>query len=427
MKKILYIVLDGLGDLPIRELKNKTPLEAALTPNMDRLAQRGITGLVYPVAKDIAPESDIAVISLLGYDAYKYYTGRGPLESFAEGLNINDGNLALRVNFATVAEDSKTIKDRRVGRNLSTDEATALAKEINSKVTLSSATFEFKNTIGHRGVLVIRGMRSKLSGWITNTDPAYGREGVFGVAKEKFENIVAESCVMPGHEDSAEAKEAAALLNEFTHKSHKVLNEAAVNKKRVSENKMPATIILSRDAGDHLPKFPKIDTLYNIKFGSFVQMPVEKGIALLTGMEIIDVPDSTGHLDVDYPVWAKVALDSIKKYGGIYVHIKGPDEPAHDGDFNKKKEIIEAIDKYFFSDLLAKLDISNTIVAVTADHSTVCAMKAHSADPVPLLVCGGSVQPDGSMSFSEKSAKLGCIGAILGREIMPLLVKTAQE
>ncbi|KPK97009.1 MAG: phosphoglycerate mutase, partial [Omnitrophica WOR_2 bacterium SM23_72] len=177
MKKILYIVLDGLGDLPIKELRNKTPLEAAVTPNMDRLAQKGKTGLVYPVAKDIAPESDIAVISLLGYDAHKYYTGRGPLESFAEGLNINDGDLALRVNFATVAEDSKTIKDRRVGRDLITEEATALAKEINSKVTLSSATFEFKNTIGHRGVLVIRGMRSKLSGWITNTDPAYDREG----------------------------------------------------------------------------------------------------------------------------------------------------------------------------------------------------------------------------------------------------------
>ncbi|KPK97934.1 MAG: phosphoglycerate mutase [Omnitrophica WOR_2 bacterium SM23_72] len=427
MKKILYIVLDGLGDLPIKELRNKTPLEAALTPNMDRLAQKGKTGLVYPVAKDIAPESDIAVISLLGYDAHKYYTGRGPLESFAEGLTINDGNLALRVNFATVAEDSKTIKDRRVGRNLSTEEATALSREINSKVTLSSATFEFKNTVGHRGVLVIRGMRYKLSGWITNTDPAYEREGVFGVAKEKFENIVAESCAMPGYEDLPEAKEAAALLNEFTLKSHKVLNEAAVNKKRVSENKMPGNIILSRDAGDHLPKFPKIDTLYNMKFGSFVQMPVEKGIALLTGMEVIEVPDSTGHLDVDYPVWAKVALNSIKKFGGIYVHIKGPDEPAHDGDFNKKKEIIEAIDRYFFSDLLAQLDISHTVIAVTADHSTVCAVKAHSADPVPLLISGGSVQPDGSMSFSEKAAKLGSIGAILGREILPILVKTAQE
>jgi 2,3-bisphosphoglycerate-independent phosphoglycerate mutase len=427
MKKILYIVLDGLGDLPIKDLGNKTPLEAALTPNLDRLAQSGKTGIVYPVAKGIAPESDIAVISLLGYDAHKYYTGRGPLEAFAEGSVINDGDLALRVNFATVAEDGKTIKDRRVGRNLTTDEATALSKEINSKVTLSSATFEFKNTIGHRGVLVIRGMRSRLSGWITNTDPAYSREGVFGVAKEKFENLVAQSQPMPGYENSAEAREAALLLNEFTQKSYKVLNECAVNKKRLSENKMPGNVILSRDAGDHLPKFPRIDTLYNIRFGSFVQMPVEKGIALLTGMEIIAVPQSCGHLDVDYPVWAKVALDSLKKYDGIYVHIKGPDEPAHDGNFNKKKEIIEAIDKFFFASLLPELDMHNTVLAVTADHSTVCYVKAHTADPVPLLICGGNIKPDGSMSFSEKTAKLGSIGEIKGQDIMPLLVKSVQE
>ncbi|MDI6758512.1 MAG: alkaline phosphatase family protein [Candidatus Omnitrophota bacterium] len=426
MKKIFYIVLDGLGDLPIKELGNKTPLEAALTPNLDRLAQKGRTGIVYPVAKGIAPESDIAVISLLGYDAHKYYTGRGPLESFAEGITVNDGNVAFRVNFATVAEDGKTIRDRRVGRNLSTGEAAALAKEINSKVTLSGAVFEFKNTIGHRGVLVIRGIRSRLSGWITNTDPAYDREGVFGVAKEKFENFWIESLPMPGYENSQEAVEAAALLNEFTQKSHKVLNDSLINKKRLSENKMPGNVILSRDAGDRLPEFPPLQGLYNARFGSFVQMPVEKGIALLTGMEIIDLPESSGHLDVDYPVWAKVALESIKKYDGIYVHIKGPDEPAHDGDFNKKKEIIEAIDKYFFSPLLSKAEM-DTIIAVTADHSTVCAIKAHSADPVPLLISGPGVKPDGSLSFSEKAAASGSLGELLGQDIMPLLIKLAKE
>ncbi len=427
MKKILYIVLDGLGDLPLKDLGNKTPLEAALTPNLDRLAQKGITGFVYPVAKGVAPESDIAVISLLGYDAAEYYTGRGPLESFAEGLAVNDGDVALRVNFATVEPDGKTIRDRRVGRNLTTEEATALSKEINSKVTLSSATFEFKNTIGHRGVLVIRGMRSRLSGWITNTDPAYDREGVFGVAREKFENFVAISSPMSGYEKSPEAVEAANLLNEFTQKSNKVLDDSALNKKRVAEGNLPANIILARDAGDHLPKFPKIEAVYNIKFGCFVQMPVEKGIALLTGMEIIGIPQSSGHLDVDYPVWAKVALESLKIYDGIYVHIKGPDEPAHDGDYEKKKEIIEAIDKFFFNSLLGKLDLGDTVVAVTADHSTVCSIKAHSADPVPLLISGAGIKADGSLSFSEKATKFGSIGELKGRDIMPLLIKLAQQ
>lgn len=427
MKKILYVVLDGLGDLPVKELANKTPLEAAVTPNMDRLAQSGKTGIVYPVGRGIAPESDIAVISLLGYDAHKYYTGRGPLESFAEGLAVNDGDVAFRVNFATVAEDGKVIKDRRVGRNLTTEEAVALAKEINSKVTLSSATFEFKSTIGHRGILVIRGMHQKLSGWITNTDPAYGREGVFGVALEKFDNTVSTSVPMAGYENDLSAKEAAKLLNEFTEKSIKVLNEAGINKKRVSEGKMPGNLILSRDAGDRLPKFPPIKEVFNLKFGSFVQMPVEKGIALLTGIDIIDVPQSSGHLDVDYPIWAKIALDSIQKYDGIYVHLKGPDEPAHDGDFIKKKESIEAIDKYFFTSLLSQLDLANTIVAITADHSTVCAVKAHTADPVPLLVCGGNIKADGSMSFSERAAKLGSIGELLGNQILPFLINFSKQ
>ena len=428
MKKIIYIVLDGLADSPIEELGARTPLEAAFTPTMDRLAAIGKTGLVYPVAKNIAPESDIAVICLLGYDAQKYYTGRGPLEAFAEGLAIEDGNLALRVNFATVDSDGKTIKDRRAGRSLSAQEAGALAKEINSKVTLSAATFEFKNTVGHRAVLVIRGIRSQLSGKITNTDPAYARQGMFGIARENFTNLLEESCPLAGYEDSQEAKEAAFLLNEFTEKSQKVLNDSAVNKKRISENKLPANLILSRDAGDSLPKFPQVSLVYRgINFGCFVEMPVERGIALLTGMKIIEIPSSTGHLDVDYPVWAKVALDAIPKHDGIYIHIKGPDEPGHDGDFRKKKEIIQIIDQFFFSSLIPRIDLSNFIVCVTSDHCTVSNTGAHSSNPVPLLIAGAGIKPDGTKIFCEKAAALGSLGELKGQDILPLLVKLAQE
>lgn len=427
MKKILYVVLDGLGDLPIKELGDKTPLEAALTPNMDKLAQKGKTGIVYPVAKGIAPESDVAVICLLGYDAHKYYTGRGPLESYAEGLEIHDGDLALRVNFATVDKDGKTILDRRVGRNLTTEEAKELAQEINSKVILSSATFEFRATIGHRGVLVIRSQRGRLSGWITNPDPAYGREGVFGVALEKFPNTIQESRPVEGHESDPKAIEAAKLLNEFTLKAHQVLETAKINQKRVNEKKMPGNAIVSRDAGDSIPKFPSIRAAMNLKLGSFVQMPVEKGIALLTGIDVVELPLSTGKDEVDYPLWAETALKKIQDFDGLYIHIKGPDEPAHDGNFNKKKESIEAIDKFFFANLLPKLSLSDCIVAITADHSTPCKLKSHSADPVPLLVVGGAIKPDGSLSFSEKAAKLGSLGEITGQEVLPLLVKLAQE
>ncbi len=427
MKKILYIVLDGLGDLPIAELSNKTPLEAALTPNLDRLAQSGLTGIVNPVARGIAPESDTAVISLLGYEALKDYAGRGSLESLAEGLELGDGDVALRVNFATVGPDKKTITDRRVGRNLSDQEAASLVKEINSKVTLSSATFIFKHTVGHRGILVLRGMRSKLSSWISNTDPAYQRCGGVSVVREDFENLVGESHVLAGHEDSSEAGEAAATLNEFTLKSCDILNNSQINIKRIEEKKPPANILLARDAADRLPRLKSLQTLFGIKFGSFVQMPIERGIAMLTGMDIIEVPSSTGHVDVDYQVWAKVALDSLGDYGCIYVHIKGPDEPGHDGDFNKKKEVIEMIDKFFLGDLLAGLNLGDAILAVTADHTTVCAKSAHTADPVPLVICGGGIKPDGSMSFSEKTARLGSLGEIKGQDLLPLLVASAKK
>jgi len=425
MKKILYIVLDGLGDLPIPELDNQTPLEAAVTLNMDKLAKSGRTGIVYPVDKGIAPESDIAVISLLGYDAKEYYTGRGPLECFAKGLKVENGNLALRVNFATAHTDGKSILDRRVGRNLTTDEATALSKEINSKVKLSGATFEFSNTIGHRGVLVIRHKDKKLSGWITNTDPAYVREGIFGVAKEKYQNQVCQSQPMEDSENSTQAKESADLLNEFTQRSHQVLSQSEVNQKRIAQDKLPANIILSRDAGDHLPEFPSIKSLYNLNFGSFVQMPVEKGIALLTGIEIVDVPLPSGDLEVDYSIWAKIALKKILDFDGLYIHIKGPDEPAHDGNFLKKRETIETIDKFFFSPVLKKLNLKDIIIAVTADHSTVCKIRAHSADPVPLLISGNDIAPDGSLNFSEKTARSGSLGEMRGFELLPLLIKFA--
>lgn len=434
MKKILYIVLDGLGDRPHPKLNNMTPLEAASTPNMDGLACEGQTGLVYTVKKDIAPESDVAVISLLGYDAHKYYTGRGPLESYAEGLDIKDGDVAFRVNFATINDGGKIV-DRRVGRNLTTQEATLLAKEVNEKVKLTGATFDFRSTIGHRGILVIY-KNGQLSGDVTNTDPAYGKEGVFGVAKEKFENHVlkCESCSMEQGEskgkreaiEAAAAIAAAALANEFVEKSTRVLEASIINKKRQEAGKLKANVILLRDAGDRLPKMPSIKELYDVKFGSFVEMPVEKGIALLTGMDVIELPPLTHDAKRDYGVRAELVSKRMKDYDGLYVHLKGPDEPAHDGDYIKKKASIEDIDEFFFGPLLKRIDLDSCVICVTADHSTPCELKAHSADPVPILVRASGSKSDGSRQFSEKISANGAIGTLLGRDIMKLLIDKAR-
>jgi len=295
------------------------------------------------------------------------------------------------------------------------------------KVTLSDAVFEFKNTVGHRAVLVIRGIRSRFSGYINNTDPAYVRQDMFGIARRVFEPIAQKATPLAGHADDIAAQESAAVLNEFIEKSYKVLVASDINKRRIDQGQLPANYILTRSAGDKLPRFPQVQDIYGIKCGCFVQMPVERGIALLTGMEIIDVPRSTGHLDVDYPVWAKIALEALKQYDCLYVHIKGPDDPGHDGNYMEKKAVIEAIDVHYIGNLVAKLNLKEHILCVTSDLCTVCEMKAHSALPVPLLISGGNIKPDGSMSFSEKTCKLGSLGEMRARDILPLLVRYASQ
>jgi len=419
--KILYVILDGLGDRPIEEFGNRTPLEAASTPNMDSLARDGKTGLNIPVGEGIAPESDVAVISILGYEAEKYYTGRGPLECFAEGLEVKDGDLAYRVNFATIGENDELV-DRRVGRNLSSEEARKLGEEINQKVKLTShkADFWFRPTIGHRGVLLIRCYEGPLTHAVSNTDPAYGKHGVFGVAKEVFENKLQKCVPEPGFENEPRAVRACDLTNEFIQKSRQVLEKSEVNRDRVKQGKLPANVILTRDAGDSLPKFPKLPELYNLKFGSLVEMPVEKGIALLTGMEIIEVPPPTKNYKEDYQLRAKIVLENIPKYDLLYIHLKGPDEPAHDGNAELKKEIIALIDKYFFGNLLPAIDLSQTVIAVTGDHSTPCQLKAHSADPVPLLIYGKG--KDETSCFGESECRRGNIGKIPGNKILEVLL-----
>lgn len=414
LKHILYVLLDGLGDRPIGDLGGKTPLEAARHPKMDALAQAGCGGMVYTVGKGIAPESDIAVISMLGYDPMKTYTGRGPIEAFGSDMPMENGNLAVRCNFATV-DDDFTIIDRRCGRSLKTEEAQELADSINKEVRLSShpAEFEFKSTIGHRGVLLVKGKGGKLSGNITNTDPAYLKSEGLGIALKSFENKVKACEPLDG---SPESKRAAELLQEFTIKSNLVLKNHPLNRLRVAEGKPPANGILSRDAGSSLPKFRNINEVFGFEFASMVEMPVERGIALLCGMDVVQLPPATGDLKRDYAKKAEMASDLIETYGGVYVHLKGPDEPAHDGDFVAKVKSIEMIDEHFFSNL--KVDMKKTIVVVTADHSTPCSLKSHSDDPVPLIVAGLNIKSDGLLNFSETECRKGSLGLINGQEVL---------
>lgn len=410
-----------MGDLPSDTLEGKTPLEAADTPNLDFLAKTGKTGLMYTVRKGIAPESDVAVMSILGYDPFKFSTGRGIIEAVGADLNVKDGDLALRCNFATVDLENK-ITDRRAGRDLTVHETSELSAAINRSIELKSspANFEFKNTTGHRAVLVIKYDERALSANITNVDPAYQKVKGLGVVDAAAEMILKECKSL---DETEEAKASAELVNEFITKSRDVLENHHVNLKRISEGKLKANIILARDAGNRLPEFFNIGKENDLSFVSLTDMPVEKGLSKLVGMQAESLPPPSKDLREDCLLRVERLLDLLPLFDCFYIHIKGPDEPGHDGKFRIKRDMISIIDKYFFSKLLQKVRLDDVIICVTADHSTPCALKTHSDDPVPVLICGRGVERDGIVKFSEKECARGSLGLLQhGTELMPKLI-----
>ena len=420
--KLIFVAIDGMGDLPIESLGNKTPLEAAETPNLDSLAKKGKTGLMYTVRKGVAPESDVAVISLLGYDPFKYSTGRGVIEAAGVGLKMKDGDLALRCNFATLGQ-GKTILDRRVARSLSTEEASELTKAVNKEVKLTSypATFEYKNTLGHRAVLLIKSNASSLSSNITNSDPAYIIMNGIGVAKPDVE-MVLKTCEPTDNTEAS--KVSAGLVNEFIEKSHILWENHPINEKRAKEGKLKANVVLTRDAGHLLPKFFNINKRYDVNFAALADMHAERGIAQLAGMESSLLPPPTGNLQKDCEVRVKALLEALPKHDCFYIHLKGPDEPGHDGNCKLKTQVISAIDKYFFGPLLNQITLQDNLICVTTDHATPCALKVHSDTPVPVLISGDRFGNSTTVKFCEKECAKGSLGIIgCGCELMPKLME----
>jgi len=409
---MVYVLLDGVGDLPHPNLVGKTPLDAASTPNLDRLAKNGTMGQVITVGKGIAPESDIAVFNMLGYK-FKHddYAGRGVVEAIGIGIDFKDGDLALRGNFATLNDDGVII-DRRAGRNIEKQDTEAVSNEIEEKIKFSdeNATAIITPTIGHRLVIRIRS-DCTLSSNISNTDPAYGRVDGMGIARAVTDFLKIEKC-LPLDEES-HTKLSSKLVNELTDQSLDIMKKSKVNERRKENDKKLLNGILLRDAGNIYPKVTPINDLHSMKFSCIVDMPVEIGISKILKMKTYDAGGRT-----DYEEKAKVAAKAMDEQNAVYVHLKGPDEFGHDGDARGKMENIEEIDKRFFGTLLDNIDSSKVAVIVSADHSTPCINKGHSADPVPLLISGDMVTNDDTQRFTEIEAKKGRIGLIDGAQVI---------
>lgn len=410
---MIYVLLDGVGDLPHPDLEGKTPLEAANTPILDKIAKNGAIGEVISVGKGIAPESDIAVFNMLGYKFHHSdYAGRGVIEAIGVGIDFKNGDLALRGNFSTL-NDEGAIIDRRAGRQIEKEDAEGIAKEIETKIKFShpNSSVVVSPTIGHRVTVRIRTDGVNLSSEITNTDPAYARVAGMGVAKAVGDFMKIEKCLPL--EETENSKLTAKLVNEFTEQSLQIMKNSEINKKRSQANKKKLSCILLRDAGNKYPDVIPINEKYSMNFSCIVDMPVELGISDVLKMKAFEAGGLT-----DYEEKARVAAKAMETQNAIYVHLKGPDEFGHDGDAIGKTKNIEEIDQRFFKTLVENTDSSKVAIVISADHSTPCINKGHSDDPVPVLVSGDFIKNDGTTRMTEKQAKKGSIGLLEGAEVV---------
>jgi len=405
--KGIFIVIDGMGDLPNKLLDYLTPLEAAETPNMDFLATRGEIGILHPVNKGFTPESDESLLSIFGNDLV--FGTRGQFEAIGEGVNLTRGDLALRANFATIDSLKEgNILDRRTGRTLTAKEIDLLSSAIN-KIKLP-CDFLFKPTILHQAVLVLRGGFSEN---ILGNDSTY--------IQGKTQNITKIKLITP-LEDEDNSYYTTNILNEFIKKVHEVLENHPVNQERIKKGLLPANYILIRCPGIETPKIKQYKKWFSVSY-----FPLEKGFSKVSGMDLLsfDYPklkdiDSYSNLWEGLEKACNIAIKGIKRnhkyYDYSYIHINEPDIAGHDNKPIEKKMMIEYIDKTLFKFLRGFVPSKKIHVVVTANHSTPCKLKDHSADPVPVLFYNCGIPRE--KKFNEKEARKGLLGELIGKDLL---------
>ena len=416
--KTYVIILDGAADRKIELLGNKTPLQVANTPFLDSLAKRGAESLITVIDENITPESDSGCMALLSYDPKIYYPGRGTLEGLGTGF-IPDGYnyVAFRVNFASYNEKLGFL-DRRTARGLKDSELQILANDIMQNVDLSAFNVNFKLLAfgKHRGILVFYSDSLVLSGNVSNTDPGFKKEGVWGTPVKNFEPKP-QQCVPL--DNTEESKITANIVNSFVMQSNNILSKNQINRDRIERGEMPANLLLFRDGGQKPKEMPKFSEKFGLSLSMYGQLPAENAIAELIGAKFTFSKSLDLQLDKDYLINSAIKL--IQDSADVkFIHIKGPDEPGHDNKPLEKVKAIEFIDKYFIETFLEYVS-KDDIVIVTCDHATPCEIKLHSTDKVPLLIVSKNIKSDGSTKFDEKNAQKGNLKIEKAIDIFPYI------
>jgi 2,3-bisphosphoglycerate-independent phosphoglycerate mutase len=380
--KYIVILGDGMADEPLAELGNRTPLEYARTPNLDRLTREGACGMLRTIPDGCEAGSDIANMSILGYDPKRYYTGRGALEAASMGVDLAKGDVAYRCNLVTVQDG--VMADFSAGHISSAEGADLFA-------ALAPALPEVrvKAGISYRNLLVVPG------GSGAESSPPHD---IVGRRIEEF---------MPRNGD-------APLLLACMEKSRKVFADHPVNTERVRAGKPPATQVWPWSGG-HRPALPLFRDKYGKNGGMISAVDLLNGIARYAGMEVIKVPGATGYLDTDYAAKARYALDAIRHLDFLYIHIEAPDEAGHMGNVEEKVRAIERVDGVVGM-IREEFD---GVLAVLPDHPTPIRIRTHSREPVPFVVAGKS--RDSTGRFTEREAKEGIFGTRDGPDFLPFL------
>ncbi|MCX5749605.1 MAG: cofactor-independent phosphoglycerate mutase [Candidatus Saganbacteria bacterium] len=372
--KYIILVGDGMPDRPLKELGGSTPLQAAETLNMDLVASSGVCGMANFVPGSMPPGSDVANLSLFGYDPLKYYTGRGPFEAASMGVALEENDVAFRCNLVTIKDG---VMDDFSAGHVTTAEARKMVLELNSK--LSSDEVKFYPGVSYRHLCVIKnGPRQ------AECTPPHDISG---------KNIGA---YLPKGQGES-------LLNELMQRSIPFLQSSAVNKKRVKAGQKPATQIWLWGQGVK-PSMPTYEQKYNVTGSVITAVDLIKGIGVYAGLDVINVPGATGYLDTNYKGKAEYALQSLKVKDFVFVHVESPDECGHNGDIKGKIKAIEDFDKMVVETILKGVrDFKEWRVLVTADHPTPIAIKTHARGMVPFAVCGTGIEKGGIKKFSEKT------------------------